>query len=120
MKTDRNQGMKESDVEGEANHNGPELCGGDGNVTAEALAGESAGVVLSPEIRSSVSGADRLFVLGRQHADKRSSESVSGPAGSETHRMHRRYLYGNREILQPALRDCSRVRTANSKEARLW
>ena len=89
--------MKESNVEGLANRNGPELCGGGGNIAAEALAGEGAGVVWSPEIGTHVPSADRLFVLGRQHAGKRQGKSVSGSAGSETQGMHRDDLHGNRE-----------------------
>ena len=77
--------MKESNVEGLANRNGPELCGGGGNTAAEALAGESAGVVLSPEIVSNVLGADRLVISGRQHNARRHGERRSAPAGSEAH-----------------------------------
>ena len=89
--------MQESNVEGVASHNGPELCGGGGDTAAEALAGERAGVVLSPEIRSNVPSADRLFVLGRQHIARREGKPCDGSAGSETHRMHRGDLHGNRE-----------------------
>jgi len=42
--------MKESYGEGVAIHTGPESCGGDSNVTAEALTGVRAGQVLSREI----------------------------------------------------------------------
>jgi hypothetical protein len=41
--------MKVPYVEGVASHNGPESCGGDREVTAEALIGESVGQVLSHE-----------------------------------------------------------------------
>jgi hypothetical protein len=44
--------MKVPYVEGVASHDGPESCGGDREVTAEALTGESAGQVLSRENRS--------------------------------------------------------------------
>ena len=44
--------MKESYGEGVASHTGPESCGGDSNVTAEALTGEHAGGLLSSEIKS--------------------------------------------------------------------
>jgi hypothetical protein len=111
--------MQEPNVEGLAGHNGPELCGGSGNTAAEALAGESAGVVLSPEIRSNVPSADRLFVLGRQHDAPRYGKKRAGSAGSEAHSMQRGDLYGNREALGPAPRDCSGVRTANSEEVQL-
>jgi hypothetical protein len=111
--------MRESDVEGLAGHNGPELGGGGGDTAAEALAGEGAGVVLSPEIRSDVSRADRLLVPGRQYVGKREGERANGSTGSETHCMYRSDLNGNRESLRPALGDCAGVRTANSKEAQL-
>ena len=111
--------MKESNVEGLTNRNGPELCGGGGNIAAEALAGEDAGVGMSPEIGTHVPSADRLFVLGRQDAGRRHGKSDSDSAGSETQGMHRNYLDGNRETLGPALEDCARVRTANSKEVPL-
>jgi len=42
--------MKESYGEGVATHTGPESCGGDSNVTAEALTGVRAGQVLSREL----------------------------------------------------------------------
>lgn len=111
--------MKESNVEGLTSHDGPELCGGGGNTAAEALAGESAGVVLSPEIVSNVPGADRLVISGRQHNARRHGERRRAPAGSETHSMHRSILRGNREALRPATADCAGVRTVNSKEIRL-
>jgi len=111
--------MKESNVEGLADHNGPELCGGGGNIAAEALVGESAGVVLSPEIGSNVLSADRLFTLGRQHIAQRHGKERNGSTGSETHCMHRRFLSGNRDALQPATADCAGVRTVNSKETQL-
>ena len=111
--------MKESHVEGLASHNGPELCGGGGDTAAEALAGERASMVLSPEIRANVSSANRLVMQDWQHASKRYGKSVSGSAGSETHSAHVNHLRRNREALQPALEDCTRVPTANSKEARL-
>lgn len=41
--------MKVPYVEGLASHNGPESCGGDREVTIEALTGESVGQVLSRE-----------------------------------------------------------------------
>jgi hypothetical protein len=111
--------MEESNVEGLANRNGPELCGGGGNIAAEALAGECAGVVLSPEIGSNVSSADRLLLLGRQHVVRRYGKQHDGSAGSETHGMHRSNLGGNREALRLPWMDCIEGRTANSKEVRL-
>ena len=111
--------MKESYGKGLANHPGPELCGGGGNTAAEALAGGSAGVVLSPEIVSNILGADRLVISGRQHSARRHGKRRSDPAGSETHSMHRSFLRGNRETLRLATAGCAGVRTVNSKEIRL-
>ena len=45
--------MKESYGKGIASHPGPELCGGDRKVAAEALVGENAGQPLSSEIITS-------------------------------------------------------------------
>jgi hypothetical protein len=111
--------MKESDAEGLANHNGPELCGGGGNIAAEALAGVRVGTVLSPEIRTRVSGADRLFVRRRQHVARRKGKECDDLAGSETRSMRGSNLDGNREALQLAPEDCAGVRTVNPKGVRL-
>jgi hypothetical protein len=59
--------MKVPYVEGLASHNGPESCGGDREVTAEALTGESVGQVLSRENRSTP-GCRR--VLSRRKATR--------------------------------------------------
>jgi hypothetical protein len=111
--------MKESDAEGLATHSGPELCGGGGNTAAEALAGGSAGMVWSPEIRSNVPRADRLLLQGRQHGVRRFGKTHDVSAGSKTHGMHPRFLRGNREAPRPALADCAGVRTAKPKGIRL-
>ena len=52
--------------EGVASHTGPESCGGDSNVMAEALTGERAGQVLSREILV-ISKCQRRGSCGRQH-----------------------------------------------------
>lgn len=111
--------MKESHVEGLANHNGPELCGGGGNTAAEALAGVRAGTVLSLEIGTRVPGVDRLFVPGRQHVVCRRRQGTRRPAGSETRSMRGNNLGGNREPLQLSPEYCAGDRTVNSKEIRL-
>lgn len=54
-------------VEGLASHNGPESCGGDREVTTEALTGESVGQVLSRE-NGLTSGCRR--VLNRRKATR--------------------------------------------------
>ncbi len=86
--------MKESHDEGLAIHIGPESCAGTGNGISEALTGESAGWVLSPEIKGNIPGADGLH-------------------------MHGNSLHGNREALRLALEDRARVRTMNPKGERL-
>ena len=49
METGPEQRMKEPYVEGVANHDDPESCGGDREVAAEALTGALAGGALSRE-----------------------------------------------------------------------
>jgi hypothetical protein len=61
--------MKEPYEEGLATHLGHELCGGDGNIMAEALVVVRAGKVLSSEMPNR--RADRLLLLGRQHDERR-------------------------------------------------
>jgi len=58
--------MKVPYDEGVASHIGPESCGGDREVAAEALTGESVGQVLSCE-REPLRGADDVPKYGRQH-----------------------------------------------------
>jgi hypothetical protein len=111
--------MKESYDEGLAIHIGPEPCAGTGNGISEALTGESAGWVLSPEIKTSILGADMLPIHGRQHRIRRYGEAYTGPAGSETPCMHRNSLSGNREALCLALEDRAKVRTVNPEGERL-
>ncbi len=103
--------MKESDIEGIANHNGLKLCGCDGNIAAEALVEGSAGVVYSPEINTHVSSADPLLLAGRQHDAPRYGKRRTGSAGSETHSMYGSFLHGNREA--PSL---ARVGTHGPRE----
>jgi len=118
MKTGREEGMKESHVEGLANHNGPESCAGVGNGASEALTGESAGWILSPEIKGHISGADALPLRGRRHCIHRYGEGYADSAGSEAPGMHGKALRGNREALRLALEDCAKVRTVNPKGVR--
>ena len=68
--------MKVSCGEGVASHTGPESCGDDRKVVVEALTGERAGWVLSPEILT-VRDADALMSCGRQ---TRPPGSVRGAA----------------------------------------
>jgi RNA-directed DNA polymerase len=82
--------MKESDVEGVANHDGPESCAGSREGAGEALTGVRAGWVLSRETPV-FRGADALTRCGRQHSAQRYRELRRGPARSETP-MHARNL----------------------------
>lgn len=110
--------MKESYVEGLANHNDPESCAGIGNGASEALTGERASWVLSPEIGECVSGAVVLLTCGGNTAYTASGEGCADPAGSETPGVHGSLLRGNREALRLALGDRPGVRTENPKGAR--
>ena len=102
--------MKESHDEGLAIHIGPESCASIGNGISEALTGESAGWVLSPEIKVSIPGADGLLMHGRQHRVSRHGEVYTDPAGSETSCIHVSFLFGNREDLCQANGDYAEVR----------
>jgi hypothetical protein len=61
--------MREPYGKGLATHLGHELCGGDGNIMAEALVVVRVGKVLSSEMHNR--RADRLLLLGRQHDERR-------------------------------------------------
>jgi len=89
------------DSEGLANHTGPESCAGTGNGVGEALTGEDAGRVLSPEI-GLVLGADALRTRGRQHRRSRFGERETDLAGSKTSGMHGNTVCGTRETLHLA------------------
>ena len=110
--------MKESHDEGLAIHIGPESCAGIRKGISEALTGESAGWVLSPEIKVSIPGADGLHMRGRQHCVCCYGEVYTDPAGSETPCMQGRSLIGNREVLPVALEDRAKVRTVNPEGER--
>jgi RNA-directed DNA polymerase len=97
--------------EGLANHAGPESCGFIGNGRHEALTGEDAGRVLSPEI-GLVLGANALRTRGRPHRGYRFGEVSTDPAGSETSGMHGNTVSGTREVLHLAWQICQ-VRTVN-------
>ena len=100
--------MKESYVEGLANHGGPESCVCNRKGAGEALTGESVGWVLSREIttwRASVGilrGAEVVTPHRRQHWTHRNGEMRLDPARSETPSTHGHTLHGNREIPHPA------------------
>jgi hypothetical protein len=90
-----------SDSEGLAHHAGPESCASFGNGAREALIGERAGRVLSPEIGLFL-GADALRTRGRQHGPSRYGEGWVDLAGSKTPGMHGNIVCGTREALHLA------------------
>ena len=92
--------MKVSNVKGLANHNDPESCGGARKGDGEALTGESAGWVLSREIRT-VRDADPLGDRGRPQPMIRFGKERWYPARSEAPGMYGSNLRENREILRP-------------------
>ena len=94
--------MQVSDSEGLANHAGPESCAGPGNGASEALTGERAGRVWSPEI-GAFSGADALLTRGRQQRVCHYGKAYTYLAGSQTPGMHRNIVCGTREALHLAL-----------------
>src|SRR5262245_7114428 len=78
----RCEGVQVSDSEGLANHTGPESCASVGNGVREALTGECAGRVLSPEIGLFL-GADALRTRGRPQRGHRYGKASSAPGGVE-------------------------------------
>ena len=104
--------MRESYNEELAIHIGPESCVDCGDTIGEALTGEDAGWVLSPEIDLTPC-ADAFQVCGRQHFVDRNGKGCKDTAGSQTPCMHGSTLNGNREALYPILVDCAKVRMDN-------
>ncbi len=92
--------MKVSNVKGLANHNGPESCVEWRDSLGEALTGESAGWVLSREIKLDWD-ADPVRRWGRPQPTDRIGKVRWYPARSETPGMHGSNLRENREILRP-------------------
>ena len=93
--------MQVPDSEGLATHTGPESCVAIGNGRREALTGERAGRVLSPEI-GQLLGADTLRTRGRQQRGRRYGKASSYLAGSDTSGMHENTVCGTREALHLA------------------
>jgi hypothetical protein len=92
--------MRESYVKGQANHSGPESCGGARKSDGEALTGEGGGRVLSRE-RYQTRDADLVRTRGRQQPAGRIGEARWYPARSKTPGMYGSNLGENREILRP-------------------
>ena len=102
--------MKVLDVEGVANHSGPESCAGVGNCVGEALTGGGVGPVMSRESHEPLRGAEAVEDARRQHPVARQRERQRDPARSETRRMRPSTSCGNREIPRLARADGAQVR----------
>ena len=89
--------MKESHGKSPAGHSGPESCGVDRKVVAEALTGESADQVLSCEIKRSGVPTSLTYTEGNT-GEGASGELPTGPTQSETMCMRGHSLHGNREV----------------------
>src|SRR5579864_3332918 len=93
--------MKVSHVEGIANHNGLESCGGVRKDDGKALTEECTGRVLSREMhalprkRQALRDADAVVVSGRQYRVHRQRKVHQDPARSQTPCMCRSSLCGN-------------------------
>ncbi len=96
--------MRDSYKQGLAAQFGPESCAVVRKDEGEALTGGRAGRVLSCEIHAPMRecrvlrGADAVEVGGRRNSSRRYRERRRGPAQSETPRMRRNTLHGNREV----------------------
>jgi len=66
--TGKVQKVKVPSIQGVANQSGPNSCAWESNHPGEALIGESAGQVLSCEIRQTLQRADVVSTYGRQHS----------------------------------------------------
>lgn len=116
--------MKVSHVEGLANHNGLESCGGVRNNAGKALTEERAGWVSSREMhalprkRQALRDADAVGASGRQHRVHRHCKVHQDPARSQTPCMYRNSLCGNREVPRLSVGKKTADRIEKSKDVR--
>lgn len=89
--------MKESNIEGVANHNGPESCVDVRKDGGEALTGVRAGWAIEPRNQRFV-GADAVNRSGRQHRWQRYRELAADPARSKNLCMYGISMRENREV----------------------
>lgn len=89
--------MKESHIEGVANHDVPESCGDVREGGAEAFDRGMYGLGIEPR-NAQLQGADAVNRGGRQHDGHRHREMHVGPARSKTPCTCRISLCENREI----------------------
>lgn len=102
--------MRVLDVEGVANHDGPESCADVGNCVGEALTGGGVGPVMSRERHEPLRGAEAVEDVRRPNPEARYRECLRDPARSETRHMRPSTSCGNREIPRLAWADGVRVR----------
>ena len=116
--------MKESYGEGLATHTDPESCVIARKGEGEALTGAGAGWVLSREIHAplrkqwALRDADAVEQGGRPYPRRRSGKTPRNPARSETPRMYRNTLRGNREIPRLSAAAAKADRIGKSKDTR--
>jgi len=116
--------MKESYRKGVATRSGPESCVVVRKDGDEALTGESAGWVLSREIKTPtrkrrvLSGADALERGGRRNSLRRYREAQRDPTRSETPSMRGNTAHGNREIPWSSAAEGAADRIEKSKDDR--
>ena len=102
--------MKESHIEGVANHGGPESCVDVREDGGEALTGVRAGWAIEPG-NQGIRGADAVETSGRPHRRQRHRKLPSDPARSENLCMYGVFMRENREI------PCSPVRVITERAA---
>jgi hypothetical protein len=115
-KTGRVKMVRDQDSEGVANHAGPESCVGVRKGAGEALTGEGVGRVLSREIEGTP-GCPGAVERRRQHPTRRYRKARRDPARSETPRMRRITLCGNREVPRPPVAEGAAGCIGKSKDA---
>ncbi len=89
--------MKESYIEGVANHDGPALCVGDPQGRSEALAGVRAGQAIEPR-NHLIRGAHVVDWTEGNIASGAIRESLTNPAWSKNQGMYGNFMRENREI----------------------
>jgi len=102
--------MKESYIEGLANHDDREPCVGVREGVCEASVAARAGRAMEPR-NHWIRGADVVHENGRPHRQQRFRELLTDPARSENHCMYGTSLRENREI------SCSPVRVITGRAA---
>jgi hypothetical protein len=102
--------MKESYIEGLANHDDRKPCVGAREGVGEASVAARAGRAMEPR-NHWVRGADDVHEIGRPHRQQRFRELLADPARSENHCMYGTSLRENREI------SCSPVRGITGRVA---